>query len=588
MKKDNQNEILKHSTAHVLAAAVLEMFGDAKFGTGPATEDGFYYDFMLGRTLIPEDLEILEEKMREIIKANHPFEKEEISIESAIEHFESAAQPYKVELIKELEKEGNENVSVYKTGSFVDLCSGPHLDSTGEINSKAFKLTKISGAYWRADENNDQMQRIYGVVFSDKKELGQYLKQVEEAKERDHRKIGKELDLFVFSELVGKGLPLFTPKGTAIWKELESFIVEEERKRGYLRTHTPDITRVELYKKSGHWEHYQDDMYPTMNIYDEEYALRPMTCPHQFMIYNSKLRSHKELPLRYAEMAKLYRKEKSGELSGLIRHAGGWTLADAHIVCKPDQIEEEFESVIELIQYVMKTLQIDDYWYRFSKWDPKNKKNKYINSPKDWESTQASMKKILDKMKLEYVEAEDEAAFYGPKLDIQLRNVNGKEDTAFTVQIDFAMPERFDMSYVDGDGEKKRPMVIHRSSIGCIERTMAFLIEKFAGEFPTWLSPVQVSIVPVSEKFNDYAEGIKKELFDLKVRVELNNKDESLGKRIREEEKQKVPYVLVVGEKEEKDKTVAVRKRGEKNKQDVVGVDEFLESIVEEISSRNM
>ena len=495
------------------------------------------------------------------------------------------AQLYKVELLSDLEKEGEKKVAIYKTGKFVDLCKGPHIESTGDLNPQAFKLTKISGAYWRGDEKNKMLQRIYGVVFNDKKELKEYLHQQEEAQKRDHRKLGKELDLFVFSDLIGKGLPLFTPKGTTIWKELEKFIVEEETKRDYLRTHTPDLTRVELYKKSGHWDHYQSDMYPTMKLYDDEYVLRPMTCPHQFELYNSRPRSYKELPLRYAELAKLYRKEKSGELSGLIRHAGGWTLADAHIICRPDQLEEEFEKVVDLVQFVMKTLKIEEYWYRFSKWDEENKKGKYINDPASWSATQKSMKKILDKMKLEYIEAGDEAAFYGPKLDVQMKNVNGKDDTAFTIQIDFAMPERFEMSYTDENGEKKRPMVIHRSSIGCIERTMAFLIEKYAGAFPTWLSPIQVAIVPVSEKFNDYAEEVKKDFLENNIRVEINDKDESLGKRIREEEKQKVPYILIIGEKEMNDKTVTIRKRGIKE-QETLDTKSFVEEISKKITER--
>ncbi len=585
LKGEEKMEIKRHSSAHILAGAVFEMFPDAKFAIGPAIENGFYYDFDLPRTLIPEDLEILEDKMKEIIKSNIPFEQRVIDIDEALVLFGKANQEYKVELIQDLKDAGENNVTIYKTGNFFDLCTGPHIESAGEINATAIKLAKFSGAYWRGDENKKQLQRIYGLVFNDKKELRKYLKDEEEAMKRDHRKIGKELDLFVFSDLVGKGLPLFTPKGTAIWKELEKFIVEEETKRGYLRTHTPDLTRVELYKKSGHWEHYQADMYPVMELYGDQYVLRPMTCPHQFEIYNSRPRSYRELPLRYAELAKLYRKEKSGELSGLIRHAGGWTLADAHIICRADQVEEEFEKVVDLVQFVMKTLDINEYWYRFSKWDEENKKGKYIDDPNAWESTQQSMKKILEKMKLEYVEADDEAAFYGPKLDVQMRNVNGKEDTAFTIQIDFAMPDKFEMSYIDQEGKKQKPMVIHRSSIGCIERTMAFLIEKYAGAFPAWLAPVQVGILPVSEKFNDYANLVLEEMRQVGIRVEMFNSDDSLGKRIAEAVKQKAPYLLIVGEQEEKDGTVAIRKRGERENKSMTKED-FQKMLLEEIANK--
>ncbi len=575
--------ILRHSAAHVLATAVLEMFPETKFGMGPAIENGFYYDFDLPRTLIPEDLEILESKMREIIKLNHSFERAEVSTKEAREDFEKLGQTYKVEIVNDLEKEKNEKVSVYKSGPFVDLCAGPHVDSTGEINPNAFKLTKISGAYWKGNEKNKQLQRIYGVVFETEKELQDYPNALEEAEKRDHRKIGKELDLFVFSDLVGKGLPLLTPKGSIIRQELERFIVDEETKRGYSRTYTPELAKVELYKKSGHWDHYQDSMYPAIEVDGEQYVLRPMTCPHQFMIYNSRPRSYRELPIRYAEIAKLYRKEQSGELSGLIR-VMSFSLVDAHIICRPDQVEEEFMKVVDLVQYGMKVLGITDFWYRFSKWDPDNKE-KYINNPGAWETTQASMKKILDHLRLEYVEAENEAAFYGPKLDVQMRNVNGKEDTAFTIQIDFAMPERFDMSYIDENGKHQRPMVIHRSSIGCIERTMAFLIEHYAGAFPVWLSPVQVAIIPVSEKFNEYASTVEQKLKEANIRVEFHDANEPLGKRIREAEMQKIPYMLVVGEKESASGNVTVRERGKKE-QETILLEEFAEKIKTKIGER--
>ncbi len=427
------------------------------------------------------------------------------------------------------------------------------------------------------------LQRIYGVAFNTKKELNDYLKQQEEAEKRDHRKIGKELDLFCFSDLVGKGLPLLTPKGAIIRYELEKFIIEEETKRGYLHVYTPDLAKLELYKKSGHWKHYKESMYPPMNIDGEDYILRPMACPHHFMLYNSRPRSYRELPLRYAEIVKQYRKEQSGELSGLIRLMA-FSLVDGHLICRPDQVEEEFKDVLKLIQYNMKVLGIKDYWYRFSKWDPKNKE-KYTNNPKAWQETEKLMKKILDGLKLKYIEEEDEAAFYGPKTDIQIRNVNNKEETLFTVQIDFDMPKKFDMTYIDKDGKKQTPIVIHRASIGCIERTMAFLIEQYAGAFPAWLSPVQAQIIPISQKFNKYGEEIKKQLNKDNIRVELNDNNETLGKKIREGELQKIPYLLIVGEKEQKANSISIRDRREGDL-GPMKTDKFIEKIKKEIEEK--
>jgi threonyl-tRNA synthetase len=366
---------------------------------------------------------------------------------------------------------------------------------------------------------------------------------------------------------------------------LERWIEDEEIQRGYSQTWTPDISKVDLYKKSGHWDHYQDDMYPAMDLYDEQYVLRPMTCPHQFMIYNSRPRSYRELPLRYSEVSRLYRKEKSGELFGLIRHAGGWSFADAHIICMPDQIEKEFSQVLDFVQNVMKTLKIDNYWYRFSKWDPENAKNKYVNNSKAWEKTQDSMKKIIDSMKLDYQEAEDEAAFYGPKLDVQIQNSNGKDETAFTVQIDFALPGKFDMTYIDENGKEQEPMIIHHSSIGCLERVMAFLIEHYAGKFPTWLAPTQVALLPVSDKFEKYSQEVGEGLKKAGLRVETPNPENSLGKRIAESTKMKIPYILIMGEKEGTEGTVTVRKRDEKE-QKVMKIDEFLELIKKEIKKK--
>ena len=584
-KKQEKLELLRHSTAHILAVAVFKFFPEAKFAIGPAINNGFYYDFELPRTLIPEDLPLLEAEIKKIIKANFHFEQKMVPAEEALGKFKKLEQQYKVELIEDLIKAGEKEISLYKLDDFVDLCSGPHIESSGEIDTQAFKLTTISSAYWKGNEKRESLQRIYGTVFENKANLKKHLFEQEEAKKRDHRKLGKELDLFVFSDLVGPGLPLFTPKGTVIKRTLERWIEDEEEKRGYSQTSTPDISKVALFKKSGHWDHYQDDMYPVMNIYDDQYVLRPMTCPHQFMIYNSRPRSYRELPIRYSEISRLYRKEKSGELFGLIRHAGGWSFADAHIICTPEQVEAEFAKVIDLVQYVMKTLKITKYWYRFSKWDPENKKNKYVNNVKAWDETQASMKKIIDAMQIKYVEAEDEAAFYGPKLDIQLQNINGKDETAFTIQIDFALPEKFDMIYIDEKGEEKRPIVIHRGSIGCIERTMAFLIEHYAGKFPVWLSPIQVALLPVSEKFDAYSKKVTKALQKERIRIETPDPDNSLGKRIAETTKTKIPYILIMGEKEEKDDTVTIRKRGQEE-QVVMKIEEFVKMIKEEIKKK--
>ncbi len=576
-------EIIRHSTSHITASAIQKLFKEVKFAIGPTIENGFYYDLDLHERITSEDLPRIEKKMKELIKKDLKFEKKELEIKKAIELFKKLKQPYKVELIKDLEKEKNKKVTIYTVGDFIDLCKGPHVKSTKEIRFDAFKLTSLAGAYWKGNEKNKMLQRIYGVAFNTKKELNDYLKEQKEAEKRDHRKIGKELDLFIFSDLIGKGLPLLTPKGSIIRYELEKFIIEEETKRGYLHVYTPDLAKLELYKKSGHWQHYKESMYPLINIDNEDYVLRPMACPHHFMLYNSRPRSYRELPLRYAEIVKQYRKEQSGELSGLIRLMA-FSLVDGHLVCRPDQVEKEFKDVLKLIQYNMKVLGIKDYWYRFSKWDSKNKE-KYTDNPKAWQETEKLMKKILDGLKLKYVEAKDEAAFYGPKTDIQIRNVNKKEETLFTVQIDFDMPKKFDMTYIDKDGKKQTPIVIHRASIGCIERTMAFLIEQYAGAFPTWLSPVQAQIIPISQKFNKYGEEIKKQLNKENIRVELNDDNETLGKKIREGELQKIPYLLIVGEKEQEADSIALRDR-EKGNLGPMKTNKFIEKIKKEIEEK--
>ena len=575
---NEQLDKLRHSTSHILASAVRELFGDqVKFAIGPTIEEGFYYDFDLSdKTFTTEDLKKLEEKIKEIIKQKLPFEKEELPIKEALKKMSS--QPYKQELIKDLETNGETSVSFYTVGTFSDLCRGPHVENTSELGH--FKLLRSSGAYWRGDAKNKMLQRIYGTAFATKDELMKYLKMLEEAEKRDHNKLGRELGLFITSEPVGQGLPLLTPKGTKIKQLLQRWVEDEEEKRGYQLTMTPFMAKSDLYKISGHWDHYRDGMF-LIDGSGEEMALRPMTCPFQFMIYNSTLHSYRELPIRYNETSTLFRNEESGEMHGLIR-VRQFTLSEGHIICRMDQLEQEFEGALDLINYIMTTLKLDDYSYRFSKWDPNNKKGKYIDNPTAWEESQKILKRILDKNKLDYVEVEGEAAFYGPKLDIQMKNVYGKEDTIITVQIDFALPERFEMSYINEKGEKDRPIIVHRSSIGCYERTMALLIEKYAGAFPVWLSPNQINIIPVSEKFNDYGETVLAQLKEQGLRAEIDTADESLGKKIRNAEKEKTPYILVVGEKEKETASVAVRQRGEGD-QGVIKLETFIENIKKEI-----
>ena len=597
MDKENKLSILRHSTAHLLAVAVLRMFPEAKLGIGPAIDDGFYYDFDLPRTLIPEDLPILEDKMRAIIKENYAFEKQEIDAKKAAELFKKAKQTYKVELIKDIQKtlEGTKSlqgdlvpnkITIYKTGSFVDLCAGPHLDSTGEIKADALKLLKIAGAYWRGDEKNKMLQRIYGTAFENKDDLDEYLHRLEETEKRDHRKIGKDLDLFIFSDLVGKGLPLFTEKGSIIRRELERFIVDEELKRGYKHVYTPEIAKVDLYKTSGHYPYYKDSMYPIMKVDNEELILRPMTCPHHFQLYASRPRTYKELPMRIAELAKQFRYEKSGELTGLIR-VRSFCLADAHIICRKDQAASEINSVLDLIEYVASIFGLQsaiDYRYRLSLGDRKDNK-KYFKDDEAWNFAENVLREVLTKRKSPFFEAAGEAAFYGPKIDIQMKNVAGKEDTAFTVQYDFVMPKRFNLVYADKDGLKKETVVIHRSSIGAIERFMAFLIEHYAGAFPLWLSPIQVEIIPISEKFKDYGQKIDSLLKENGIRSQMRDADETLGKRIREAQQQKINYMLIIGEKEIEADNVAVRNR-EQGDLGAMKIDDFIKKIEEEMASK--
>lgn len=597
-KKLKKQIIKRHSTAHVLAAAVLEMFPEAKIAIGPATEDGFYHDFDLPRTLIPEDLEILEEKMKIIIKANYSFEESTISTKEAIEKYEKLDQKYKIELIEELQKDGEENVSIYKTGDYVDLCAGPHLDSTGEINAQAFKLTKISGAYWKGDEKREQLQRIYGVVFNDKKQLKQYLNQQEEAKKRDHRKLGKELKLFTIDPNVGLGLPLYKPNGAMIFNLLKRWFEDEQLKRGYVPVITPHIGRKSLWETSGHWGFYNESMYPPLDLgqtledyqdrrkpnENETYLLKPMNCPFHVSIFNDESHSYRDLPVKYYEFGTVYRYEQKGELSGLTR-VRGFTQDDAHIICTKNQIEQEMKKMIDFAFFVLQ----DTFGFEVEVFasfrDPKKKK--YLGKEEKWKIAEDSIIKVLRERNINYTEEIGEAAFYGPKMDFKVRDSLNRQWQLSTIQFDFNLPDRFNMSFVNNEGKKEQPFMVHRALFGSVDRFMGILIEHFAGAFPTWLAPVQTVIIPVSEKFNDYGEEVKKELFEKNIRVELNLKDDSLGKRIHEAEKQKVPYVLVVGEKEMNEKTVAVRARDNKeNKQEVIELQKFIEKIEKEIEER--
>jgi len=570
-------EIIRHSASHVLALAILEMFPEAKFAIGPAIENGFYYDFDLPRTLIPEDLIILEEKMRAIIKANYQFERAEISIDKALQDFEKLGQYYKIELIRDLAKNGNEKVSVYKSGPFVDLCSGPHLDSTGEIPADGFKLTKISGAYWRGDEKNKMLQRIYGVAFNDKKELKNYLSMLEEAEKRNHIKLGKELKLFS-THAEGPGFPFFHPKGMIVWNELINYWKEEHTKEAYQEISTPIILNRTLWEKSGHWEHYKENMYFT-KIDEIDYAIKPMSCPGGILVYKSDLHSYKELPLKLAEIGLVHRHELSGTLNGLFR-VRMFHQDDAHIYCMENQIKQEIKKLISLIDRMYKKFGLSYHLELSTR--PKNS----TGTDKMWETAENALKEALKEIKVDYKINPEDGAFYGPKIDFHIKDAIGRTWQCGTIQVDFAMPERFELSYIGEDGKEHRPVMLHRVIYGAMERFMGILIEHYAGAFPVWLSPVQAIILPVSEKFNSYAQKISSQLLENNIRAEISDESESLGKRIRRAEKQKIPYMLVVGEKEEKEKKITIRSHGEKE-QKTIQVDKFMEKIIVEIKERS-
>lgn len=551
-------EVYRHTCSHVLAQAVKSVYPTCKLAIGPAIANGFYYDFDFKSPISQADLDKIEAEMKKIIKADFPLERFELPREEAVKLMQKYKETYKVELIRELPE--GEVISFYKQGTFVDLCRGPHLASTGRI--KAFKLTQIAGAYWRGNEKNKMLTRIYGTAFDKSSELTEYLARVEEAKKRDHNKLGRELGIFMTEENIGQGLPLLMPKGAKMIQVLQRFVEDEEERRGYLRTKTPEMAKNNLYKISGHWDHYRDGMFVLGEEgKDEEVlALRPMTCPFQFMIYKNGLKSYRDLPVRYAETATLFRKENSGEMHGLIR-IREFTLSDGHIVCTPEQLESEFTACVDMVKYFMTALGFEkDVTYRFSKWDPNNRE-KYIGDAKDWEHSQSVMKQILDHIGLDYKEADGEAAFYGPKLDVQFTNVYGKEDTLFTIQIDFALASKFEMTYVDENGDKKVPFIIHRSSIGCYERTLAMLIEKYAGAFPVWMSPTQVTVMSLTDRTVEKTKEIADTLRRAGIRCELDNRSEKIGYKIREAQLAKVPYMLVVGDRDVEAGVVSVRAR---------------------------
>ncbi len=555
-EKDGLN-VFRHTASHVLAQAVKAVFPTCKLAIGPVIENGFYYDIDFKTPINKDDLGKIEAEMNRIIKSDLPIERFTLSRRDALKMMDNFGEPYKKELINDLPKDAE--ISFYKQGDFVDLCRGPHMPSTGRI--KAFRLTSITGAYWRGDEKNKMLTRIYGTAFEKKSELEEYLAKVEEAKKRDHNKLGRELGLFMTEEVVGQGLPLLMPKGAKMMQILTRFVEDEEERRGFMLTKTPYMAKNDLYRISGHWDHYRDKMFIVGDENDPDVlALRPMTCPFQYQIYKNGLKSYRDLPCRYAETATLFRKEASGEMHGLIR-VRQFTLSDGHIVCTPDQVEEEFKRCLDLSYYFLDCLGLkEDVTFRFSK-RGKSDKAKYIDNDKAWQETEARMKTILDDLGLDYVEADGEAAFYGPKLDVQIKNVYGKEDTLITLQLDFAAGHSFGMTYVDENGEKQVPFVIHRSSIGCYERTLALLIEKYAGAFPLWLAPVQFKVLSVTERSAAYADSVAKELEALGLRPEADNRNEKIGYKIREARLAKVPYIFVVGDKEAEEGTLSVWSR---------------------------
>lgn len=582
---EDGRKAFRHTASHILAQAVKRLFPSVKLAIGPAIDNGFYYDFDIDKPFTAEDLEKIEAEMKKIVKENVELEQFELPPEEAVKKLEEMGEPYKVELCKEHSDKG-EPISFYKQGEFTDLCAGPHLMSTGAV--KAFKLTACTGAYWRGDAKGKQLSRIYGTAYPKASELEEHLKAVEEAKLRDHNKIGRELEYFTTVDYIGQGLPIILPKGARVIQTLQRWVEDTEQKKGYLLTKTPYMAKRELYKISGHWDHYLDGMFVLGDPNDEEkecFALRPMTCPFQYQVFLNRQRSYRDLPMRLGETSTLFRNEDSGEMHGLIR-VRQFTISEGHLILRPEQLEEEFKGCLELAKYCLDTVgMLEDCTFRFSQWDPANPKNKYEGTAEQWETAQATMKTILDDLGVNYTIGIDEAAFYGPKLDIQYKNVFGKEDTIVTIQIDMLLAERFGMEYIDVDGKKRRPYIIHRTSLGCYERTLAYLLEKYAGELPMWMVSEQVRIIPVADRHLDYAYEVKKQLEASGIKVEIDDRSEGVGRKKRDAILEKLPYIFVIGDKEVENGTVSVTYR-KNNELGAMSVSDITAKLVKEIEEK--
>ena len=581
MAEMNELQTLRHSASHVMAQAVKRLFPEVKLAIGPAIDTGFYYDFDTPNPFTPEDLEKIEAEMKKIAKENLKIERFELPRGEALELMKD--EPYKVELINDLPE--GETISFYKQGEFTDLCAGPHVNYTSKV--KAYKLLSATGAYWRGDEKNKMLQRIYATAFLNKEDLEAELTRREEVKKRDHNKLGRELELFTTSDVIGQGLPILLPKGARIIQLLQRFVEDEEQKRGWMLTKTPLMAKSDLYKISGHWDHYQDGMFVMGDEAEDKevFALRPMTCPFQYQAFLNRGRSYRDLPMRLNETSTLFRNEASGEMHGLIR-VRQFTISEGHLMCTPEQLEDEFKNCLELAIYMLKTLGLyEDVSYRFSQWDPEDSE-KYIGTPEQWDEAQGMMEKILNHLEIPYKVGIGEAAFYGPKLDIQIKNVFGKEDTLITIQIDQMLAQQFGMEYVDKDGTKKNPYIIHRTSIGCYERTLALLIEKYAGAFPVWLAPVQVKLLPIADRHLDYIYEVKRKLEESGIiRIEIDDRSEKIGYKIREAQLEKVPYMLLVGDKDIENNTVSIRDRRDGDIGSM-SIEEFIAKITEEVNNK--
>ncbi len=580
---EDGKKTFNHTASHVMAQAVKRLYPDAKLTIGPAITDGFYYDFDVEKSFSPDDLTKIEAEMKKIVKENPEITRFELPVDEAIALMEEKDEPYKIELIKEHAEKG-EAISFYKQGEFTELCAGPHLMDMKVV--KAFKLTQCTGAYWRGDEKNKMLCRVYGTAFPKASMLEEHLAAIEEAKKRDHNKLGRELELFTTVDYIGQGLPIMLPKGAKVIQILQRWVEDEEAKRGWQLTKTPFMAKSDLYKISGHWDHYQDGMFVMGDPESDKevFALRPMTCPFQYQAYLAKARSYRDLPLRYDETSTLFRNEASGEMHGLIR-VRQFTISEGHLMCRPDQLEDEFRKCLELCEYMLETLGLrEDVSFRFSQWDPDDRE-KYIGTKEQWDEAQGVMKNILDDLGLEYKIGIGEAAFYGPKLDIQIKNVFGKEDTLITIQIDQMLAEKFGMEYVDSDGQKKNPYIIHRTSIGCYERTLALLIEKYAGAFPTWMAPVQVKFLPIADRHQDYAREMIEKLQAVGVRCELDDRSEKIGFKIRSAQMEKIPYMILVGDKDIEANTISVRSR-KNGDEGATSIEDFITRITEEIDNK--